>query len=195
MTLTVGFAIFPGAEEMDVVGPFEALALARDYGKKDVRLLTVAESTEPVQLRGGLRVVPDRTFDDVSELDVVVVPGGPGTRDEAAYAAPVAWLERRIEAPLTTSVCTGSFLLGRAGLLDGRAATTHHSRLDEFQAEFPAVDLRVDERVVDGESVITAGGVTSGIDLGLHLIDRFFGPELRDAVSDVMEYPASVSAP
>ncbi len=194
MTLTVGFAIFPGAEEMDVVGPFEALALARDYGKKDVRLLTIAESMEPVSLRGGLRVVPDRTFDDTPELDVVVVPGGPGTRDEAAFAAPVAWLESRVEAPLTTSVCTGSFLLGRAGLLDGRTATTHHSRFEEFRAEFPAVDLRVEGRVVDEGSVITAAGVTSGIDLGLHLTERFFGPALRDAVSDVMEYPAPIAA-
>lgn len=193
MTLVVGFALFPGAEEMDVVGPFEALALARDYGERDLRLLTIAESAEPVSLRGGLRVVPDRTFEDVSELDVIVVPGGPGTRDEAAYTEPVAWLDGRVAAPLTTSVCTGSFLLGRAGILDGRAATTHHSRFNEFREEFPTVDLRVDERVVEDGSVITAGGVTSGIDLGLHLIDRFFGSELRDRVAEVMEYPASVS--
>lgn len=195
MSLTIGFAIFPGAEELDVVGPFEALTLARDYGEKDLRLLTVAESTEPVSLRGGLRVVPDCSFEDVPQLDVIVVPGGPGTRDEAAWTAVVAWLSEQVAAPLTTSVCTGSFLLGRAGILDGRAATTHHSRFDEFRTEFLTVDLRVDERVVDEGSVITAGGVTSGIDLGLHLIERFFGPELRNEVADVMEYPASVSAP
>jgi transcriptional regulator GlxA family with amidase domain len=189
------FAVFPGAEELDLVGPWEALALARDYGEREIELLTVALTREPVTLRGGLRVVPDFAFGSEPVADAIVVPGGPGTRDEPAWKPVVAWVSARREIPLITSVCTGAFVLARAGLLDGRRATTHYSRLDELRGQHPEVTVVDDLRVVDEGRVVTAGGVTAGIDLGLHLVSRFFDEELAKVVAEVMEYPApTVSA-
>lgn len=189
MALSVAFTVFPGVEELDLAGPFEALALARDYGDEAIELFTVAASTDSVRFRGGLNIVPDHAFTNAPRADVVVVPGGPGTRDPHAWRPVVDWLEGQKDVPLLTSVCTGSFLLARAGLLAGRRATTHHSRLEQLRSEHPEIQVVDGARVVDEKGVITAGGVTSGIDLGLHLVERFFGGELRAQVQDVLEYP------
>ena len=188
--MRIAFPVFPGAEELDLVGPWEALALARDYGEREIELFTAAVTREPVRLRGGLRVVPDYAFGSEPAADAIVVPGGPGTRDEAAWRPVVAWVSARRETPLVTSVCTGAFVLARAGLLDGRSATTHYARLDELREQHPGVHVVDGARVVDEGDVITAGGVTSGIDLGLHLVTRFFGDQLAATVAEVMEYPA-----
>jgi transcriptional regulator GlxA family with amidase domain len=180
------FPIFPGAEELDLAGPWEALTLAQ----ADLELCTVALRREPVRLRGGLRVVPDHTFGSEPEADLIVVPGGPGTRDETAAAPVAAWLGTRSDTPLLTSVCTGAFLLAAAGLLDGRRATTHHRWFDAFAERFPDVELVRDSRVVDDGEIVTAGGVTSGIDLGLYLVARLFGGDVSAEVASVMEYPS-----
>jgi transcriptional regulator GlxA family with amidase domain len=183
------FPVFAGAEELDLVGPWEALALARDYGEREIELFTVALTREPVRLRGGLRVVPDYAFGSEPQADAIIVPGGPGTRDEAAWPPVVAWVSARRETPLVASVCTGAFVLARAGLLDGRRATTHYARLEELRGQHPEVHVVGDKRIVDEGEVITAGGVTAGIDLGLHLVARFFDEELAGVVAAVMEYP------
>jgi transcriptional regulator GlxA family with amidase domain len=188
--MRIAFPVFPGAEELDLAGPWEALALARDYGEREIELFTVALTREPVKLRGGLRVVPDYAFGSEPKADAIVVPGGPGTRDEVAWRPVVAWVSARRETPLVTSVCTGSFVLARAGLLDGRSATTHHSRLEELREQHPEVHVVDGPRVVDEGDIVTAGGVTSGIDLGLYLVARFFDEELAAVVAAVMEYPA-----
>jgi transcriptional regulator GlxA family with amidase domain len=185
------FPVFPGAEELDLVGPWEALALARDYGEREIELFTVALTREPVRLRGGLRVVPDYAFGSEPQADAIIVPGGPGTRDEAAWTPVVAWVSARRETPLVASVCTGAFVLARAGLLDGRSATTHYTRLEELREQHPEVQVVEGLRVVDEGEIVTAGGVTAGIDLGLHLVARFFDEELAAAVAAVMEYSAA----
>jgi transcriptional regulator GlxA family with amidase domain len=192
--MRVAFAVFPGAEELDLAGPWEALTLARDYGGRDLELFAAAVTREAVRLRGGLRVVPDHAFGSEPAADAIVVPGGPGTRDEAAWKPVVAWVAARRETPLVTSVCTGAFVLARAGLLDGRTATTHYARLAELREQHPQVHVVGDRRVVDEGGVITAGGVTSGIDLGLHLVARCFGDELVATVAEVMEYPLPAQA-
>jgi len=186
----IAFPVFPGAEELDLAGPWEGLTLARDYGEVDLELITVGAGAGPVRMRGGLAVVPDHEFHSAPEVDAIVVPGGPGTRDHAASAPVVAWLQERRETPLLASVCTGAFLLARAGILDGRTATTHHHRVDELREQHPQVRVVRGLRVVDQGSVVTAGGVTAGIDLGLQLVKRFFGRQLANRVADVMEYRA-----
>jgi transcriptional regulator GlxA family with amidase domain len=193
--MRAAFPLFPDAEELDLVGPWEALALARDYGERDVQLFTVALTHEPVGLRGGLRVVPDHTFGSEPEVDAIVVPGGPGTRDEQAWRPVVAWVSARRATPLVASVCTGAFILARAGVLAGRRATTHFSRIGELCEQHPEVEVVEGIRVVDEDEVVTAGGVTAGIDLGLHLVSRFFGDELAATVASVMEYRAPSAAP
>jgi transcriptional regulator GlxA family with amidase domain len=184
----IAFALFPGAEELDVAGPWEALTLARDYGERELELVTAAATREPVRLRGGLRVVPDFAFGSEPSVDALLVPGGPGTRDEAAWRPVVAWLAAHRDTSVVASVCTGAFLLARAGILDGLQATTHFSRLDELREQYPSVQVVEGRRVVDQGDVITAGGVTAGIDLGLHVVQRWFGGELAARVAEVMEY-------
>ena len=188
--MIIAFPVFPGAEELDLAGPWEGLTLARDYGEVDLELITVGEGPGPVRMRGGLAVVPDHEFHSAPEVDAIIVPGGPGTRDDAASAPVVEWLRERRETPLLASVCTGAFLLARAGILDGRTATTHHHRVDELREQHPQVRVVRGLRVVDQGSVVTAGGVTAGIDLGLQLVNRFFGRQLANRVADVMEYRA-----
>ena len=158
------------------------------YGEVDLELITVGEGPGPVRMRGGLAVVPDHEFHSAPEVDAIVVPGGPGTRDDAASAPVVDWLRERRETPLLASVCTGAFLLARGGILDGRTATTHHHRVDELREQHPQVRVVRGLRVVDQGSVVTAGGVTAGIDLGLQLVNRFFGRQLANRIAEVMEY-------
>jgi transcriptional regulator GlxA family with amidase domain len=143
-----------------------------------------------VRLRGGLSVLPDHQFDSAPEADAIIVPGGPGTRDDSSWPQVVEWLKERRETPLLASVCTGAFLLARAGILDGLNATTHFHRLDELREQHPEIRVVRGVRVVDQGAVVTAGGVTAGIDLGLHLVNRFFGRQLANRVADVMEYRA-----
>jgi transcriptional regulator GlxA family with amidase domain len=187
--LTAAFPIFEDAEELDLAGPWEALALARDYGEQEVTLLTIAAGFDPVRMRGGLRVVPDHSFASAPPVDLIVVPGGPGARDESIAAPVAAWIVERRETPVIASVCTGAFVLAQAGLLDGKSATTHYSRLDLLRERYPKVHVVRGMRIVDQGSLLTAAGVTAGIDLGLHLVGRYFGKNLENRVADVLEYP------
>src|SRR5256885_92690 len=125
MALSIAFPIFEDAEELDLAGPWEAFALARDYGPQELTLFTVASGFDPVRFRGGLRIVPDHSFAAAPPADVIVVPGGPGARDERIAWPAAAWLAERRETEVIASVCTGSFVLAQAGLLDGKSATTH----------------------------------------------------------------------
>ncbi|MGE3982699.1 MAG: DJ-1/PfpI family protein [Dehalococcoidia bacterium] len=176
-----GIMLFDDVEVLDFAGPYEVLVAARrSENDPYFEVVTVAERRE-VTCWGGLQVIADHTFQTCPKLDFLIVPGGPGAREKRpeVQAAPIAFLGERLEElGALASVCTGAFLLGRAGILDGRRATTHPRRLELFRSEFPHVDL-VQEKVVDLGALITAGGVSSGIDLALHLLGREFGPEAR----------------
>lgn len=177
---TVGILLFDDVEVLDFAGPYEVFSTARDAsGQPLLRVVTVAAQRQ-VRCVGGLRVVADATFAECPPLDVLVVPGGPGARevtDEQKVLIPFIQQESR-QAALTTSVCTGAFLLGRAQLLAGRKATTHALRLERFRDEFPDVEV-VAAKIVDEGEIITAAGVSSGIDLALHVVERLFGAEVR----------------
>lgn len=176
----VGILLFEQVEPLDFVGPYEVLACSRDAeGGARFAVRTLAPSREVVCM-GGLRVVADDLLAEAPPLDVLIAPGGPGAREPVGDAEPVLNF-LRAQAPwlrVLASVCTGSYWLARAGLLDGLSATTHSLRLADFAEKFPAVRV-VGEKIVDQGRVITAGGVASGIDLGLHLLERFHGPAAR----------------
>jgi len=186
-----GILLFDGVEVLDFAGPYEVLAGARPSEDNPYfEVLTVAERTD-VSCWGGLRVTADHTFDICPPLDVLIVPGGPGAREKLPelQAAPIAFVrERQASLDILASVCTGAFLLGRAAILDGAKATTHTRRLGLFRGEFPAIEV-VHEKIVDLGAVITAGGVSSGIDLALHLLGRYFGPEARAAEARRLDGP------
>ncbi len=189
----VGILLFDDVEVLDFAGPYEVCSGTRDPDRRPyVDVLTVG--TGPlVTCRGGLRVQPDRTLDDCPPLDALIVPGGPGaderTPDQDELILP--FLRARADGtPTLASVCTGAFLLARAGLLDGRRATTHTSGLASLRDEFPAVDV-VAAKVVDEGPILTAAGVSSGIDLMLHLFERWFGPQARARAARGLDGPWS----
>ena len=192
----VGILIFPEVEVLDFCGPFEVLSATRlDEGRRKedpspYEVLLVAEGRGTVTATGGLKVVPDHDLDDCPVLDMLVVPGGYGTRKAMLNKRLVAWIaERSGQASTVASVCTGSLLLARAGLLDGRRATTHWKILDEMRGLFPSVVVVDDEHVVEDGDVLTSAGISAGIDLALRVVARHHGSAVSRATARYMEYP------
>ncbi len=192
----VGIVVFPGVEVLDFCGPFEVFSVTRlDEARRreepsPFEVLLVAERTEPVVATGGLRVIPDVTLESCPPLDVLVVPGGWGTRTEIKNARLLAWIaERARQVETLTSVCTGSMLLGQAGLLDGRRATTHWRSLDWMRQSFPAVTVEDKLHVVEDGHVLTSAGISAGIDMALRVVARYHGEAIGRATARNMEYP------
>lgn len=196
--ISVGILIFDDVEVLDFAGPFEVFSRTRlepgpEARRSDdsapFRVFTVARTPAPVRATGGLGVVPDHGFGDAPPIDVLVVPGGFGTRPLLDDDETVAWI-RGVSASArhVTSVCTGSLLLARAGLLAGRRATTHWAALDLLASLDPAVTVDRERRVVmDG--VITSAGVASGIDMALDVVEMLCGKPVADETARYIEYP------
>jgi transcriptional regulator GlxA family with amidase domain len=185
--IRTAFAIGEGFNVIDVSGPWEAFQDAIVAGGPgQFELFTVAGSTDPVSGTGGLTVTPSYGYDDAPQPNVVVIPAHNATADT------VPWLRRAAaRADLVMSVCTGAFVLAETGLLDGKTATTHHGSWDDFEAAFPKIELLRGLRYVEHESVATAGGLTSGIDLALRVIERYLGVDTANATAEYMEYTRS----
>jgi transcriptional regulator GlxA family with amidase domain len=194
--LTTGVLIFADVEVLDFCGPFEVFSVTRlDPARRREEpspfdAFLVAETPDPVTTTGGMTVVPSHSFDTCPPLDLLVVPGGYGTRREVDNARLIGWVARQAAgARLVTSVCTGSFLLARAGLLRGRHATTHVASLDRMRATFP--DVAVDDRAqwVEDGNVLTSAGIAAGIDMALRVVSRVFGEAVARKTASHMEYP------
>ena len=192
----VGILVFPNVEVLDFCGPFEVFSVtrlneeARREEPSPFEVLVVAESKDTVVATGGLKVVPDVTLDTCPPLDILVVPGGWGTRSEINNERLVKWIgERGREVETLTSVCTGSMLLGKAGLLDGRRATTHWRALPWMRESFPSVTVEEKLHVVEDGHVVTSAGISAGIDMALRIVLRYFGAAVGRATARNMEYP------
>jgi transcriptional regulator GlxA family with amidase domain len=193
---TVGILIFDGVEVLDFCGPFEVFATTAmpDAGPPDeearpFRVLTIAERQGTVRATGGLLVQPHHTIEDHPPLDILVVPGGYGTRREATNDRLLNWIAAQdARTELTTSVCTGAFLLAARGILDARPATTHWASIERLRSTHPAVQVREEVRFVDDGRVITSAGVSAGIDMALHVVGRLLGEDVALATARRMEY-------
>jgi len=190
----VGIVVFDGAEELDFVGPWEVFtasaalrAEAEVDGSADDRVVLVAESSAPVRCAKGLRVLPDLTFADVTALDVVVVPGGRGTRREVENPLLLGWL-RTVDATTTwtTSVCTGSFLLHASKVADGRRLATHWGSEDRLAAL--GVDVVREARFVRDGKVVSSQGVSAGIDMALWVVGQLHSPAHARRVQRYIQY-------
>jgi len=186
----IGVYVFPGAEELDWAGPWEVLAAwAQVWPEDRIETLTVGRSTEPVTCAKGLQMIPGRSWADAGALDVLIVPGGRGVRDLLEDEAALSWLrEQALGGTMMASVCTGSWLFARLGLLDGKPATTHWSGLERLAALGKDIEVRADERFVDNGQVLTAAGVSAGIDLALHLVARLSSVERAREVKRYIQY-------
>lgn len=186
MAITTGILLFDGTEELDFVGPWEVLTMARQEGDA---VVTVAERADPVRCAKGLRVLADHTLADAPRLDVILVPGGFGTRREVDNPALTTWIgDVAASATWVTSVCTGSFLLQAAGLTKDRRITTHWASIDELRGMAPDQEVVDDARwVVDG-NIVTAAGVSAGIDMALWLVGQLYDVAHARAVRRFIEY-------
>jgi transcriptional regulator GlxA family with amidase domain len=192
----VGILVFPNVEVLDFCGPYEVFSVTRldeDRRREEsspFEVLLLAESADPVVATGGLRVIPDATLETCPPLDVLVVPGGWGTRKEIGNERVLTWIAARAkEVETLTSVCTGAMLLGQVGLLDGRRATTHWRSLDWMRQSFPAVTVEDELHVVEDGDVLTSAGISAGIDMALRVVARYFGETVGRATARHMEYP------
>ena len=192
----VGILIFPEVEVLDCCGPYEVFSVTRSNEERrreepsPFEVLLVAERAEPVVATGGMRILPDATLETCPALDVLVVPGGWGTRRELSNRRLLSWIaERGAKVETLASVCTGAMLLGHAALLDGRRATTHWRSLDWMRQSFPAVTVVEQLQVVEDGNVLTSAGISAGIDLALRVVGRYFGEAIGRATARHMEYP------
>jgi transcriptional regulator GlxA family with amidase domain len=192
----VGILVFPEVEVLDFCGPFEVFSVTRLNEERrreeqsPYEVILIAERKETVVATGGLKVVPDDSLDDCPPLDVLVVPGGWGTRREMTNDRLITWIaERGRQVTTLTSVCTGSLLLGKAGLLDGKRATTHWRVLEDMRRLFPSVDVIEDQHVVEEGDMMTSAGISAGIDMALRVVARHHGDAVARATARFMEYP------
>ena len=188
MAITTGILLFDNAEELDFVGPFEVFKMARHSGHEDDRVVTIAERAEPVRGFGGLRVIPDHSFADAPLLDVLVVPGGQGTRSEVNNPVLLEWIRKAAE-PCTwvTSVCTGALLLHGAGLARGKRVTTHWGFVTQLRERGDVTVLEKVRYVRDG-NLVTSAGVSAGIDMALWIVGQLYGPDHARLTQKLMEY-------
>jgi transcriptional regulator GlxA family with amidase domain len=196
----VGIVVFDDVEVLDFAGPFEVFGVAAsiDAAERAFRPLLVSERPGPVVARNGFSVNPHATFADCPPLDIVLVPGGGGYRpDGSPYGSrkemgnPVmtGWVrEQDSRTELTLSVCTGSLVLGAAGLLDGLRATTHHQAYDTLRRLVPTATVVEGVKAVDAGRIVTSGGISAGIDMSLGIVARLLGAEAAVRTARQMEY-------
>lgn len=189
---SVAILIFQGVELLDFAGPFEVFSSARLSPETNERLFdvfTVAESMEPVTCNNPLTVLPKYTLNDCPQADILVIPGGQGTRAAVNRPGLIEWIaDRASVAELTTSVCTGSFLLAKAGLLDGKSTTTHWGSIQRMRDDFPGLDVQENVRWVDEGDVVCSAGVSAGIDMAFHILRRLYGADYASSVARWIEY-------
>ena len=194
--LIVGILIFDDVGILDVAGPFEVFAVTRLNDEQRLqqsspfKVYLISETNKQITAIGGLRLTPDVTISECPELDLLIVPGGWGTRKESKNKILVKWIGNQFTNDrLIASVCTGSGLLGKAGLLDGRDATTHWRAFDFLQESAPKARILKNVRFTLTEPIFTSAGVSAGIDLAHRIVSHVFGTEVGQATARQMEYP------
>lgn len=195
MTTSVGIFVFDNVEVLDFAGPYEVFTTASRVHRRShpsdpdlFKVIIIGRTGAPVRARAGLSIHPDYYFKNHPPIDILVIPGGVVTQElsEPEVANWIAASSRT--SRLTASVCTGAFLLAQAGLLNGRSATTHWEDIEDLKRMFPSLDVQMGKRWVDEGAVVTSAGISAGIDMSLHLIERVAGRELAIGTARQMEF-------
>src|ERR1700719_757147 len=184
--IPVAFLISDGAVVIDFCGPWEVFQDAMVPSRQDMpfRLYTVAETKKPIRTSGGMQIVPDYAIADAPAPKVIVIPAQSGPSE-----AVLEWIRKSSKTTdVTMSVCTGAFVLAKTGLLDGKSATTFHSAFTSFEMHFPKIELKRGARFVENGNLATSGGLSSGIDLALRVVERYYGREVAEKTAYNMEY-------
>lgn len=188
--LTAGILLFPQVEELDFIGPFEVLSYLNKLKPNTLAIQLIAKSDSPLTAFNGLRLLPDTTITKCPPLDLLVVPGGKGRLQAMKDPQLINFIQAQAStARFITSVCTGAFLLAEAGLLSNKKATTYHTAFAELAAY--GVQVQAAKVIRDG-NIITAAGVSSGLELGFYLLRELFGASLAQEVAQKIEYELDV---
>ena len=183
-SIPVAFVISEGAVVIDFCGPWEVFRDMMTGNDHPFHLYTVSDKTAPIRAGGGMKIVPDYTFANAPAPKVIVIPA----QSEPSKAM-LDWIRQSSQnADVTMSVCTGAFVLAKTGLLDGKNATTFHAAFNRFAMEFPKIQLKRGARFVENGNLATAGGLSSGIDLALRVVERYYGREVATQTAYTMEY-------
>ncbi|HEY2492526.1 MAG TPA: DJ-1/PfpI family protein [Paenibacillus sp.] len=193
-TRKVGIFLFDDVEVLDFAGPFEVFAVTvinrstpDEFVPFDVT--TFSENGGTITARTGLKVITDYSFRTAPEYDILVIPGGLGTRREVQNPNVIQWIRERMnQVELMTSVCTGSFLLSEAGLLVGKSATTHWASIDQMRETYPSIDVQENVKFVDAGNIVSSAGISAGIHMSFHVVQRLLGKEVAQATAIHMEY-------
>ncbi len=193
----VGIVLFNDVEVLDFAGPFEVFSVATNpvTQHKPFAVKTISQTGEMVTARNGLKVYPDFSFVSAPHFDILVVPGGPGAREtEIRNAKLIAWIQDRMDdVQIMSSVCTGALLLAKAGLLNGKRATTHWGSYARLESEFPRVLVQRNVKFVDEGVIVTSGGISAGINMSFHIVKRLVGSEIARETARRMEYDITIS--
>lgn len=185
----VGVVIFDEVEDLDFVGPLEVWGMAGRLRRGELEVFTVAETPSPIRTAFGLVITPAHAFRDAPVIDILVVPGGSGAWANLENAPLLAWLERvAADGEITSSVCSGAMLLAAAGVLRNQPATTHWNAMGRMRERYPDIEIREGVRWVDEGGVVTSAGVSAGIEMTLHLVERLFGAETARETARWLEY-------
>lgn len=195
MTINIGIFIYNEVEVLDFAGPFEVFSTASRVNARISQesqnlfnVFTVAENQQPLTARGGLQIIPKYSISRHPEINVLIIPGGIVT-DELEKAHIVSWILNVSKvADITGSVCTGAFLLAKAGMLESKRATTHWEDIDDLISMFPDIKIKKNVRWVDEGPIVTAAGISAGIDMSLHLISRVASEKLAVLAAKQMEF-------
>ena len=186
--MNIGIYIYNQAEVLDFSGPFEVFSTAKRLGAEDLNVFLISETAEPVIARGGFKVLPDYSLNNHPKIDLLMVVGGVHT-DEMNKPNVLDWISSVSEsASQVVSVCTGAFLLAKAGLLEGLTVTTHWEDISDLAQQFPSLNVISDKRWVASGKFTTSGGISAGIDMSLHLVSVHNGLQFAKKVARQMEY-------
>ncbi|PDY91337.1 AraC family transcriptional regulator [Bacillus anthracis] len=187
---SIGIFLFDDVEVLDFAGPFEVFSVTEVDEEKPFTVYTVSQNGEMITARNGLKVQPDYSIEDLPPVDILIIPGGKGAREnEVKNDIIINWvLQQMKEVKLMTSVCTGALLLAKAGLLDGLKATTHWASIQTFKKDFPNVEVMENVKFVDEGHIITSAGISAGINMSFHIVKNLLGVEVAEDTAKSMEY-------
>ena len=195
---TIGILLFNEVEVLDFAGPFEvfSIATAEDKQSKLFCVKTITETKKTISARNGLKVTPDYDFIDCPSLDILIIPGGYGAEEiEIHNHRLLSWIQQRAaDTPIVASVCTGAFLLAEAGLLNGKRATTHWMDIDRLEREYPKLSVQRNVKFVDEGSILTAGGISAGINLSFYLLNKLYSNAVAIDTAKRMEYDIDIKS-
>ncbi|KMQ00624.1 MULTISPECIES: DJ-1/PfpI family protein [Bacillus] len=187
---SIGIFLFDDVEVLDFAGPFEVFSVTEVDEEKPFTVYTVSQNGEMITARNGLKVQPDYSIEDLPPVDILIIPGGKGAREnEVKNDIIINWVRQQMkEVKLMTSVCTGALLLAKAGLLDGLKATTHWASIQTFKKDFPNVEVMENVKFVDEGHIITSAGISAGINMSFHIVKNLLGVEVTEDTAKSMEY-------